>query len=330
MKISEKQFKGKSFTFTIPYLGNSMGLGEDNNGKKTWTVAGKEGLKITVNGIDISNEVYIDADLTIKASDARYYHSISIVYFANVTNVTLDSNDSIVVKGFFLQEDIDYLSTSTGGVWAMASSTSAEWKLGGWNMYAYYVYYAAAYNNPAYLNFASRGAATSVTIKDDSGAIIAGPFTDWPSNVSYPYNDANAVWTGIITGPEWTFDVPSTTQYIDIDWTGGADHATIGSYFSYGSSYNANNATRYFSGGRYGCFRLEVEGHDATTLATGCDTGAVYSGYAWVSANPARDWSNEFGAYPTIPATGAFTPTATGNAPSTLTSGTIRITNPDA
>ncbi len=123
MKISEKQFEGKSFTFTIPYLGDIMARGEDPNGKKKFRLAGKEGLKITCNGIDISHEVYIDADLTIKAMDARYYHEVEKFYFANVTNMTLDSNDSIKVTGFFEQSEIDYLNGSTGApAWAASGS----------------------------------------------------------------------------------------------------------------------------------------------------------------------------------------------------------------
>jgi len=124
MKISEKQFKGKSFTFTIPYLGDIMARGEDPNAKKKFSVAGKEGLKITVNGIDISNEVYIDSDFTIKACDARYYHEVQKFFFANVSNVVLEATDSIKVTGFFEQSEIDYLDGSTGApAWAAAAAS---------------------------------------------------------------------------------------------------------------------------------------------------------------------------------------------------------------
>ena len=145
MKISEKQFEGKSFTFTIPYLGDIMARGEDPNGKKKFKLAGKEGLKITCNGIDISHEVYIDADLTIKAMDARYYHEVEKFFFANVTNMTLDSNDSIQVTGFFEQSEIDYLNGSTGApAWAAVSDvgTYTFYANGG---HAYHAYYGGGY-----------------------------------------------------------------------------------------------------------------------------------------------------------------------------------------
>ena len=62
MKISEKQFLGTSYTFTFEYQGSIMEIGEDENEKKNFKVAGKEGLTITVNGVDVSSQVFIDDD----------------------------------------------------------------------------------------------------------------------------------------------------------------------------------------------------------------------------------------------------------------------------